>query len=483
MVQPTIHKYFHSPRPIRFAAKTTFLHLPFHVRREIYLLSGPLTNSTIYFNYIPSSNEYCIQEYSPFDRENWPTEPKITPRSQSLTHFLHRHLSWPQIHLNRYCGCKDHYGRILGYLCTCDPLPWQLLYISKPIADEVFSIFYSENHFCIFRDSIGGLSGIDLLPRTALRTIRSLEVCLNVFDPGFELNGRRVDPQRWDVWYHPTYITSKRQRMFNKAKLSYETSSIDEFKKLCRVLQTNTRPNHLKLTLTYDTIDIEIAAEILRPLSQLPLLRECAIRLGILSLADSSIVHTPLQVLAKSQVNRLTHHSFSGTFDFEALPAHIQFQILSYTSLVTPYDLIWGLNESISSTINSTFYEPRTFFYQRGPPFEPDYVFGPSHATCCGNCSPSPEICSCCTIYVAFSSTCTCWRFPISFFLVNKRMKELAEAVFYGSNHFRVLPMHRNKSKKLEIYDFLTWIPSNARRYLRSLTWEMTWRPKEERGG
>lgn len=177
MAQPKIHQYFHLPRPIRIAAKTTFLHLPFNVRREIYLLSGLVANSAIYFNYIPSSNEHCIQEYSPFDREDLPTEPKITPRSQSLTHFLDRYLSWPQIHLNRYCGCEDKYGQIMGNLCTCEPFPWQLLYISKPIADEVSPIFYSENHFCIFRDSLGELSGIGLLPRTALRAIGSLEVC------------------------------------------------------------------------------------------------------------------------------------------------------------------------------------------------------------------------------------------------------------------------------------------------------------------
>lgn len=279
-------------------------------------------------------------------------------------------------------------------------------------------------------------------------------------------------------------MTCKRQRLFNKAKLAYETCSIEEWKNLCWLLQTHTRPNHLKLSLTCDTRDVEIAAEILRPLSQLPLLRECTIRLGILSLADSSIIHTPLQALAKSQVNRLTQRSLSGTFDFAALPTHIQLQILSYTSLVTPYDVIWGRNESISSTVNSTFYEPRTYFYQPGTDnLPPGFPSVPSHPKCCGNCSPSPQICSCWTIYAAFSSTCTCWRFPLSLFLVNKMMKELSEAIFYGKNHFRVLPMHQNKRKKLEIYDFLTWIPSNGRRYLRSLTWEMTWRVKEEWGG
>ncbi|KAH6694872.1 hypothetical protein BKA61DRAFT_623996 [Leptodontidium sp. MPI-SDFR-AT-0119] len=478
MVQPTIYKYFHAPRPIRAAAKTTFLHLPFAVRREIYLLSGLLTNSTVYLNYISSSNEHCIQEYSPVGREHWPTEPSIAPRSQSLAHFLDRYLCWPQVHLNRHCACIDEPSTNynppgFGYRCTCDPLPWQLLYVSKTIADEVSSIFYSENHFSIFRDGIGGLSCINFLPKTALRTIGSLEVCLDPIDPEFDFGRRLVGPEEdLDIWDHPG---SKQQRLFGNAK-RYRETSIDEWKRLCWVLQTHTQPNQLKLLLTYNTADIEIAAELLRPLSQLPPLRECAIHLGT-PLPENSIDYIRLQVLAKSQVNRLTKRFLPSTFNFAALPTEIQLQILSHTSLVTPYDLIWGYNDYISSTIKSTFYEARAY---RRPGFRPN----PSlDAMCCGNCSPSLQICSCWTCHAAFSSTCTCWRFPLSFFLVNKRMKELSAVVFYGSNHFRVLPRHWNNSRKLEIYNFLTWIPRDGRAYLRNLTWEMTWETKEEWDG
>ncbi|KAH7306067.1 hypothetical protein BKA65DRAFT_559914 [Rhexocercosporidium sp. MPI-PUGE-AT-0058] len=475
MIQPTIHKYFHAPRPIRAAAKTTFLHLPFTVRREIYLLSGLLANSTIYLNYISPSNEKCNQEYSPLGCEHWPTEPSIAPRSQSLAHFLDRYLSWPQIHLNRHCGCIDEPRANFnppgfGYRCTCDPLPWQLLYVSNTIAGEVSSIFYSENHFRIFRDGIGGLSCINFLPQTAIRTIRSLEVCLNPIDPEFDFDRRLVGPEEDpDIWYHPG---SKQQRLLSGAKPHCETA-IDEWKKLCWVLQTHTQPNQLKLFLTSSLADIKIAAEILRPLSQLPPLRECAIRLGT-GIPNNSTDYSRHRVLAERHVNRLTQRSFPSPFNFAALPTEIQLQILSHTSLVTPYDLVCSLNYSASSVFKLTFYEARTFL---SPCYYAKLV--PLDAICCDDCSPSLQMCQCWSRHAAFSSTCTCWRFPLSFFLVNKRMKDLSEAVFYGSNHFRILSSYWRNYKKLEIYNFLTWIPGNGRVYLRNLTWEMTWRSKE----
>lgn len=265
----------------------------------------------------------------------------------------------------------------------------------------------------------------------------------------------------------------KQQQLLTKSAFRHKPSPFDAGEQLCRLLQAHIQPNQLKLALTCDIADIEIAEEIIRLFSQLPLLRDCAIRLGTF-LPDSSIDFTPLQVLAERHGKHLTNQHILKTFSFAALPTEIQLQILSHTSLVTPYDLIWGFNTPISSAIKSTFYEARIFR---------DYPNHRSHTECCGDCSPSPHICSWWTSNAAFSSMCNCSRFPLSFFLVNKRMKELAEAVFYGQNHFRVLPSSCNRSKDLEIYNFLTWIPGNGRAYLRDLTWEMTWRVKENWGG
>jgi hypothetical protein len=494
MAQSTLHSYFRSPLPRRPVPKTTFLNLKFAIRRDIYLLAGLTIDSTIYLNYMPSSEEHCSQEYDPREPENWPTEPNLRPRSQSLSHFLDGYLPSPHIRLNRHCVCADYgsnaSGNAIGSCaykpCTCAPLPWQLLYVSKAIAEEVSAIFYSSNHFSVFRDSLGGLSSLYSLPKLGLENLRSLSLCLNRFDPDpvQNLKESAFGPRSWDVRCHATCAASHQQRLFSQAKLHREVSSIDELEHACQVLQAQILPNILKLSFTCDVADIEIAEEILHPLSKLSHLRECSIRLGFQHSSPNTDHIPSLQALAKRQVTDLIVHSTMTTFDFPALPYEIQLQILSYTPLVTPYDLIWGPNTPISTSIQSPFYEPRTFPY-RSYPTVPE---------CCGTCSPSlsptnslsisdnPQICACWTKHAAFSSTCTCWRFPLSFFLVSKRVKDLAEPLFYSRNHFWVLPRGWNASRKLEIYNFLAWV-GNGRRHLRSLTWEMSWSVRERWGG
>lgn len=247
MVQRTLHSYFHSPRPIRAAGKTTFLHLPSNVRRDIYLLAGLPTESTIYLNYILSSEEDCIQEFDPLYPEQWPTEPNITERSRTLSHFLDGCLPQPQVQLNRHCECIYHTFNadydIRGfwtYICRCTPLPCQLLYVSKSISDEVSSIFYSENHFSVFQDSLGGFSTLISLPKSALADLRCLSICLNYFeaDSAQDCN-TNFGPKSWDVECHATCIGSKKQRMFSKAKLHHEQSAIAELQQLCQVLRTH----------------------------------------------------------------------------------------------------------------------------------------------------------------------------------------------------------------------------------------------------
>jgi hypothetical protein len=46
-------------------------------------------------------------------------------------------------------------------------------------------------------------------------------------------------------------------------------------------------------------------------------------------------------------------------------------------------------------------------------------------------------------------------------------MNKIAEEVFYGQNHFSILPWWHNASRKLEIWNFVSWIPESARRHLR----------------
>ncbi len=447
MVQHRLQKYFRSQQDRGRGAvpKTTFLLLPYNIRRRIYLHAGLLSNSTNYLKYVRSSNEHCIQAYNPHHPESWPSEEEITPRSHSLSHFIDGYLPWPATHLNRHCTCLDIWYSHTWYNgCKCDPLPWQLLYVSKTIAEEVSSIFYSENHFGVFRDSLGGLSGLRSLPKDALTKLTSLSICLNFFDE----EGRGFGPESRN-WCHAVCSTSTKERLFRKAKRHDELASIKEWQQIFQLLKSHIKPNQLKLYFLCDVAHIEIAEEVLRPFWQLPPLRECSIRLGLIYLHSGSDQSGTFLQLAKQTVNMVISRSSQRNFRYTELPTEIQLQILGYTDLVTPYDLVWCINTEIGSAISSPFYEKRTFHCHADA----------GGSSCCGQCSPISGLCSCWTRRAAFSTTCTCWRFPISFVLVNRKMKEHAEFVFYSKNHFSLLPRGWNKNKELEIWNFLTWIP------------------------
>lgn len=459
MVQRTLYEYFRPQHPRGAHPKTTFLDLQYDLRRRIYLHAGLPSNSTIYLNYLYSSNESCIQEYDRNDPEHWPIEEKITARSQSLSYFLDGYLPWPEIRLNRHCACLE----LCSWQrkdCTCDALPYQLLYVSKTVADEVSSIFYSENHFSVFQNSLGGLSGFRSLPKGALARMTSLSICLNFFDDNWD---REFGPEIW-CWCHGMCSATKKERLLWKAKRHDEVVSMKEWQRLCRDLKAHIQPNQLRLSLICDVADVESADEVAHPFLQLPVLRDCAIRLGSIYLRSATSDSGPLQQLARQTADKMTDRSTERTFRYTDLPNEVQLQILEHSDLVSPFDLIWAFNTNVARDTRMPFYEYRTF----KSPSEPwDFI-------CCRQCSPLSEACSCWPKHAAFSTTCTCWRMPLSLFLICRKMKQDAEFVFYSKNHFLLLPKRWTNSKKLEIYNFLTLLPKNGRRYLQSVSWNLS---------
>src|SRR6187402_82475 len=164
MVQPRIDEYF---KPARAAAKgTSIFKLPYAIRRSIYIYAGLRSKSVIYLNY--QSNDEQPEMYEGLDPRRWPAkETPVTLQSLSLSHFLDGPLPYPEIHLERWCGLCSPED------CECSILPYQLLYASKLIGDEVSSIFFSENYFSIYRNGLGGLSCLRTLPRRAISCMTS----------------------------------------------------------------------------------------------------------------------------------------------------------------------------------------------------------------------------------------------------------------------------------------------------------------------
>jgi hypothetical protein len=472
MVQRTLHEYFPSKRSCNGGAspKITFLHLPQDIRHRIYLGAGLVSKYPIHLNYLAEGGHSCIQNYDPDYPELWPVEDedRITARSKSLSHFLDGPVPWPKIQLNRHCTCLED-----GVTwCECDALPYQLLYVSKAIANEVSAIFYSENHFTVFRNSLGGLSALGSLSHKALSQMASLSIYLNVVEE--DERGWIFGPDSFPHC-HLMCSASKMDWAFRKERYWDETVSIKEWQRLCKILRPNIQPNRLKLFLTCDMADIELSDEFLQPLLQTPTpqLRECSIRLasGFLK-PGNTLYHTPgslhkLAALARLNVQQAaeqltTNRSTQSFFRYGDLPKEIRLQILEHTELVSPFDLAWTSNQPGALAYQphkSQFYEHRTFQYGT---YEP--------AICCQKCSPRTDACACFLRRGAFSTTCTCWTMPMHFFLVDHQMKDDAEFVFYSNNHFLVSSRTNRNRKKLGIYDFLTHLPGNGRLYLRSLS-------------
>ena len=135
----------------------------------------------------------------------------------------------------------------------------------------------------------------------ACKKMRSLSLCLNYFDPDPIQNckERYSVPESWDIRFHATCVASHPHRLFSKAKAHDEASSIGELEQLCQALRTHIQSNQLRLSFACDMADIEIAEEVLRPLSQLPHRRECSILLGFQH-SPTDTEHIPLlQKLAK----------------------------------------------------------------------------------------------------------------------------------------------------------------------------------------
>jgi hypothetical protein len=101
--------------------------------------------------------------------------------------------------------------------------------------------------------------------------------------------------------------------------------------------------------------------------------------------------------------------------------------------------------------------EYRLLFDKNGTPYPFD------HFTCCGKCiSVSDSLnCACRTRYIVYSTTCTCWRQPTQLFLVSRKVRVMAEAIFYSNNHF-VTPAHLYGRHKLEVLRFLRQLPRRA---------------------
>lgn len=242
---------------------------------------------------------------------------------------------------------------------------------------------------------------------------------------------------------------------FDGNLLSHEwTLTMAEWSRLCSHIATSILPNRLKLCVTCNTDDVEVAKEFLCPLMNVPQLRQCSINLG-------GHKYHEMEQLAADTAFKLTRQStgqIERPFRFMDLPEEIRLQILTHTDLVSFWDLAW-LPRGVSMA-------RQVLEYHAVNQFEDDMF------PCCRHCSDIMETCYCWTRYAAASTTCSCWKLPTELFLISKRLGEHATEIFFSKNTFVILPeKKRNHDTPLEVYQFLTSIPELGRQSIRYEHW------------
>ena len=412
MPQRKLELYFAtSSKPYNHNAKT-FLHLPYRVRRQIYVLAG-------------------LVRFCPIDLNQEGMRLEDIDLKDINNHCFYQS--------RKFTG--KYYGIDSGVPCKCPRLPSSLLYASRAISNEVTYILYSENKFTINYRGARGLRPLRNLSRQALQALQSLTIRLNNCSCIYGFS-----------WYTESIIrpchTLCEEHALHDRPISnsarQDISLLQEWTTLIERFTAEIHTGRLKLSLVCDVKNPETAHHVIAPLNNIPRLKDCAIRLGkspdweIHSLARESVTCVTGQSLLKN----------STAYNYH-LPEEIIEHILSFTDLVAPFELEWCFDKGLV-------------------PFD-----------CCKTCTETLDCCCCSFYHAAFSSSCTCWRLPVSFFLVNRTFRRIATSIFYSQNYFTLISPARHErwlprrnlshAPAVVIRKFLESVPQGALPFIRYL--------------
>lgn len=260
----------------------------------------------------------------------------------------------------------------------------------------------------------------------------------------------------------------------------------------CLLASVTANQLHLAVICDVDPSDegVQWARSLMAPLSLLPKLKNCSIRLckkrdaRLQELAHQTVMQTrrllpynpPMKGNTKSKTNDL---KVSTRPLLLSLPLEVRLMILEYTDLITPWaEVEWNTQGGFRA---SRYYCDNLEFLGATCPVT-------RHHGCqflrCSETYPEPRPgCFCRLQHSAFSSAragaCRCWESPLPLFLVCKSIYKDAQAVFYSGNHFIVrerysYPEHirwvEESSGGFAPTVFLrTVVPDDCLRYLRFL--------------
>lgn len=460
MVQRKLDFYWRRNPPAAQRTCTSFLSLPFSVRRRIYVLAGLVRVCPINMNQEGPRSRRLLKKQRDVDTMKsfarlgnyiqWPTRSTFLSDDDLSA-------SEPYACVFQYRTCDGH-GPLEGIVtaCICLPLPASLLYLSREISEEVLKILYSENSFTVGRSDVWGLTPLQQLSRSALRNIRRLSIRFNscgciygkrMYGGLFEELCPLQGPRKYGLFScHPDCEESGFHDRPVQLHARQYAIVFDELK--CVVTKVAARCNLrlLNLDLICDTKDMATAQEVASHLLPLRNLRSVAIRLS----QNPNWHHS---MLCQELVRQLTSQELGNNKTWQLppprsyrLPVEVITLILEYSELVAPFDLEWCKYRGLA-------------------PFD-----------CCTTCTLASDSCACAAYHGASSPTCTCWRLPLNIFLVSHQVHKIAQTIFYRRNHFVLLPkggrlddLHLCREPFPDVADMLESLPPVATSLICSL--------------
>ncbi|KAJ4345722.1 uncharacterized protein N0V89_011857 [Didymosphaeria variabile] len=300
----------------------TFYDLPLKARKLVYHYLG-WSDCTVDLNY----NQLVI-----FPQETYPDKERvekmfcfhdgwfdITHREEYHTLTEYWTCDWDQYETRGY-----HSHECSRYGCRGAPSITDWLngkYGSKKEAPEPLKIILGSNHFRICRSSPYGFAPFFDISSDMLRDLGTLTV---------RLDGEPVESiEVGHCW----------ERLDQLLPLNLDSRfgkyGLKEWERLVQRLAECIRPDYLTLYLIVNVKDAATAQAVLKPLYQLPRLKDCGLWLNK--------EHVPeLSMLAQETVKRLKKSAHTEQpFKYPDLPIEVRWRILEYSDLVYDNALEW----------------------------------------------------------------------------------------------------------------------------------------------
>ncbi|KAK4235292.1 hypothetical protein C8A03DRAFT_17946 [Achaetomium macrosporum] len=341
-----------------------------------------------------------------------------------------------------------------------------LLLSCRLIYGEASALLYSSNRFVIHYRHVRGpghnvepsLQPVRNLTASSLASLLSLKIVLNQAschhrseDEYDEAGGECCDDLRFNGLHEPDRCQRHHAAHHDKplrSSCSTAGPMLDEWLRTADYLSSRIKPGGLRLALVCDLdpqeADImDTVTKIVAPLSSLPELRDCHVRLckspdaeltRIARNAALQACHTPEPPSSPSGPRILS------------LPRELRLHILEYTDLITPWrEVMWSRRDRGYRYPAEGCYPPGDFpcpsdlHWHHGCQFRGCYhqerIFFEDNDTEVWRGSIG---CFCRLRHAAFSSACRCWAPPTPLFLVCRALSEDAKFVFFSRNRFVV---------------------------------------------